>query len=68
MHYPEWYVFSSNPKPTSGGVRVWSSEEASMRFFRNLRRRRRQPTPPFYLLELDLPFEDVMADLAYPAT
>ena len=37
-----------------------------MRFFRNLRRRRRQPNPPFYLLELDLPFEQVMADLVYP--
>jgi hypothetical protein len=38
-----------------------------MRFFRNLRRRRRQPSQPFYLLELDLPFEEVMADLTYPA-
>ena len=37
-----------------------------MRFFRNLRRRR-QPTPPFYLLELDLAFDDIMGDLAYPA-
>jgi hypothetical protein len=38
-----------------------------MRFFKNLRRRRRQPSPPFNLLELDLPFEEVMADLTYPA-
>ncbi len=37
------------------------------KLFRNLRRRRRQPNPPFYLLELDLPFEEVMADLVYPA-
>ena len=35
-----------------------------MRFFQSLRRKRRQPSPPFYLLELDLPFEDMMADLA----
>lgn len=38
-----------------------------MRFFKSLRRKRRQPNPPFYLLELDLPFEDVMADLVYPS-
>jgi hypothetical protein len=38
-----------------------------MRFFRILRRRRRRPNPPFYLLELDLPFDEVLADLAYPA-
>jgi hypothetical protein len=38
-----------------------------MRFFRTLRRRRRQPTSPFYLLELDLPFDEVLADLVYPA-
>jgi hypothetical protein len=38
-----------------------------MRIFRELRRRRRQPTPPFYLLELDLPFDEVLADLVYPA-
>ena len=38
-----------------------------MRFFQSLRRKRRQPRPPFYLLELDLPFEDVMADLSYPS-
>jgi hypothetical protein len=38
-----------------------------MRFFQTLRRKRRQPKPPFYLLELDLPFEDVMADLIYPS-
>ena len=35
--------------------------------FRNLRRRRRQPKAPFILLDLNLPFEDVLADLAYPA-
>jgi hypothetical protein len=38
-----------------------------MRFFQTLRRKRRQPNPPFYLLELDLPFEDVIADLTYPS-
>jgi hypothetical protein len=38
-----------------------------MRFFRDLRRRRRQPKPPFYTLELDLPLDDIMADLVYPA-
>jgi hypothetical protein len=38
-----------------------------MGFFRNLRSRRRRPSPPFFLLELDLPYEEVMADLVYPA-
>ncbi|HYJ25668.1 MAG TPA: hypothetical protein VE027_11730 [Acidimicrobiia bacterium] len=38
-----------------------------MRFFQSLRRKRRQPNPPFYLLELDLPMEQVMADLTYPS-
>jgi len=38
-----------------------------MRFFQTLRRKRRQPNPPFYFLELDLPFEDVIADLTYPS-
>jgi hypothetical protein len=46
---------------------VEASEETVMRFFKALRRRRRQPTPPFYLLELDLPFDEVLADLVYPA-
>jgi hypothetical protein len=47
--------------------RVEEIEETVMRFFRALRRRRRQPTPPFYVLELDLPFDEVLADLVYPA-
>lgn len=34
--------------------------------FRNLRRRRRQPKPPFFLLPLDLAFDEVMADLVFP--
>lgn len=34
--------------------------------FRLLRRNRRKPKPPFLLLELDLPFDEVMADLVYP--
>ncbi|MET0696730.1 MAG: hypothetical protein ABWZ58_04820 [Acidimicrobiia bacterium] len=38
-----------------------------MRFFQSLRRKRRQPNPPFYLLELDLPLDEVMADLTYPS-
>ena len=38
-----------------------------MRFFRSLRRQRRQAKPPFYLLDLDLPFDEIMADLVYPA-
>jgi hypothetical protein len=42
-------------------------QEVCMRFFKSLRMRRRQPNPPFYLLELDIPFEDVMSDLIYPA-
>ncbi len=37
------------------------------RLFKSLRMKRRQPSPPLYLLELDLPFEDVMADLTYPS-
>ena len=56
---------SSYSKLTSFGID--RTQEAAMRFFRNLRMRRRQPNPPFYLLELDLPFEDVMADLVYPS-
>ncbi len=38
-----------------------------MRFFKNLRRKRRQPSPPFHLLELDLPLDEIMTDLVYPA-
>ena len=38
-----------------------------MRSFRNLRRQRRHPKPPFYLLDLELPFDEIMADLVYPA-
>ena len=34
--------------------------------FRLLRRNRRKPKPPFLLLELDLPFDEVMADLVAP--
>jgi hypothetical protein len=37
------------------------------KLFKSLRMKRRQPNPPFYLLELDLPFEEVMADLTYPS-
>jgi hypothetical protein len=39
-----------------------------MTFFKNLRRRHRRPTPPFHLLDLDLPFDEVLADLVYPAS
>ena len=38
-----------------------------MRFFKRLRSKRRQPKPPVYLIELDLPFDEVIADLVYPA-
>ena len=38
-----------------------------MRFFQSLRMKRRQPNPPFYLVALELPFEEVMADLTYPS-
>jgi hypothetical protein len=34
--------------------------------FRSLRRHRRQPKAPFFLLPLDLSFDDVMADLVFP--
>ncbi|MGH8950619.1 MAG: hypothetical protein ACRDX9_04270 [Acidimicrobiia bacterium] len=37
-------------------------------FFRNLRRRRRKPSPPAFSLELDLPFDEVLADLVFPGT
>lgn len=37
-------------------------------FFRNLRRRRRKPSPPAFTLDLQLPFEEVLADLVYPGT
>lgn len=36
-------------------------------WFQELRRRRRQPKPPLFLLPLDLPFEEVVADLVFPA-
>jgi hypothetical protein len=42
-------------------------KEKMMIRFRNLRRARRKPTPPLFLLELDLPFEEIIADLVYPA-
>jgi hypothetical protein len=34
--------------------------------FQNLRRRRRRPNPPFYLLELNLSLDEIIADLVYP--
>ncbi len=34
--------------------------------FKELRRRRRQPKPPMFLLDLQLPLEVVIADLSYP--
>jgi hypothetical protein len=34
--------------------------------FNRLRRRRRRPQPPFYLLELNLSIDEIVADLAYP--
>ncbi len=56
MHYSDEYVVSSNSKLT---------EEEIMRF-RNLFRRRRLPKPTFYRLELDLSFDEILADLVYP--
>ncbi len=77
MHYSTRYVVSSYSKLTFEyfGIDTVSridteysiDQEACMRFFKSLRRKRRQPNPPFHLLELDLPFEDVMADLTYPS-
>jgi hypothetical protein len=34
--------------------------------FKELRRRRRRPKAPMFLLELDLAFDEVMADLVFP--
>lgn len=34
--------------------------------FRDLRRRRRRPGRPMFLLELQLPYTEVLADLAFP--
>jgi hypothetical protein len=34
--------------------------------FNILRRRRRRPNPPFYLLELNLSLDEIVADLVYP--
>jgi len=34
--------------------------------FRRLRRRRRQPKTPFYILELDIPLEEIIAELVFP--
>ena len=35
--------------------------------FNSLRRRRRRPNPPFFLLELNLSLDEIVADLVYPA-
>jgi hypothetical protein len=34
--------------------------------FSQLRRRRRRPKPPLFLLELNVPLEEIVADLMYP--
>jgi hypothetical protein len=34
--------------------------------FRHMRRLRRRPKPPLLLLELDIPLEEIIADLLYP--
>ncbi len=34
--------------------------------YRDLRRRRRRPKTPMFLLDLHLPFDEVLADLSYP--
>jgi hypothetical protein len=34
--------------------------------FSQLRRRRRRPKPPFFLLELNLSLDEIVADLVYP--
>ena len=34
--------------------------------FRHIRRRRRQPSPPFFLLPLDIELGEIMADLVFP--
>jgi hypothetical protein len=34
--------------------------------FNSLRRRRRRPHPPFYMLELNLSLDEIVADLVYP--
>jgi hypothetical protein len=61
MHYRLEYVVSSDSQLSP------PEKEKTMIRFRQLRRARRRPTPPFFLLELDLPFEEIIADLVYPA-
>jgi hypothetical protein len=34
--------------------------------FSQFRRRRRRPKPPFFLLELNLSLDEIVADLVYP--
>jgi hypothetical protein len=35
--------------------------------FRIIRRRRRKPQTPFFILPLNLAFEEILADLVFPA-
>jgi hypothetical protein len=61
MRYRLRYVVSSDSQLSP------PEKEKKMIRFRQLRRARRRPTPPFFLLDLDLPFEEIIADLVYPA-
>jgi hypothetical protein len=61
MHYSLAYRVSSNSQLT---IETRPGSD-TMRFLR-LRRRRRQPKTPMFLLDLELPFEEVLADLSYP--
>jgi len=36
--------------------------------FRYLRRRRREPKAPMFLLPLELAYDEIMADLMFPGT
>jgi hypothetical protein len=39
-----------------------------MRIFREIRRRHRRPAPPFFILPIAIPFDEIMDDLTFPAS
>jgi hypothetical protein len=60
MRYQPRYVVSCNSQ-------LISPKQGDLMRFSQLRRRRRQPKPPFFLLELNLSLDEIVADLVYPA-
>lgn len=59
MRYQLGYVVSSNSQ-------LRDTSQGGIMRFSQLRRRRRQPKPPFFLLDLNLSLDEIVADLVYP--